>query len=158
MAIIRWKPFNVGQFLSEDFPEFRVPTLASSLATDVYEKGGKIVAEMNLPGIDPETLDIVVEDNYIHITGSREEDQEEKGKNYYYKEIQRGSFERTVRLPSNVKKDKAEAIFEDGVLKIEVPKVEERKTQVRIKANKKSAAKVTGKRPVTRARKADTKK
>ncbi len=158
MAIIRWKPFNVGQFLSEDFPDLRVPTLASSLATDVYEKNGKIITEMNLPGIDPETLDIVVEDNYIHITGSREEDREEKGKNYYYKEIQRGSFERTVRLPSNVKKDKAEAMFEDGVLKIEVPKVEERKTQVKIKAGKKPSARITKKLPATRTKKISKKK
>jgi HSP20 family protein len=126
MAIIRWRPFAVGQFLTEDFPTIRLPKIGGDLAVDVYEKDKNIIAEMDLPGINPESLDITVEENYIRISGSREEKKEKEDKNYYHKEIQRGSFERTVRLPSNVKKEKAEAVFEDGTLRITIPKLEEK--------------------------------
>ena len=147
MAIIRWKPFNVGQFLSEDFPELRIPRLATSLAADVYEEDNKVMVEMDLAGIDPESLDITVEDNYVHIAGSREESKEEEKKNYYYKEIQRGSFERTIRLPANVKKEKAEATFEDGILQVAIPKIEEKKTIIRVAAKKRPAERIKSVKP-----------
>lgn len=153
MAIIRWKPLNVGQFLTEDFPELRVPTLATSLATDVYEKDSQVVVEMNLPGVNPDSLDIIVEDNYVHITGNREETKEEEHKNYYYKEIQRGSFERTVRLPAPIKKEKTEASFEDGILTITLPKLEEKITKVKVSTRKKPAKKIEKKPRTIRKRK-----
>lgn len=145
MAIIRWRPFDVGQFLTEDMPTIKVPRFIGDLAVDVYEKKGNVVAEMGLPNIDPKSLDITVEDNYVRIAGSREETKEEEKKNYYYKEIQRGNFERTVRLPVPVMKEKAEAVYEDGMLTITIPKIEERKAKVKIKSQKKPAVKVARK-------------
>ena len=152
MAIIRWRPFNVGQFLTEDFPELRVPHFAAGLAADVYEESKNIVVEMDLAGVNPETLDITVEDNYVHITGNREKIKEEEKKNYYYKEIQRGSFERTVRLPANVRKDKTEATFEDGILHIAIPKAEEKSAKIKVVAKKKPAEKITSAETTPRAK------
>jgi len=142
MAIIRWRPFDVGQFLAEDFPTLRLPKFGSDLAVDVYEKGKNIMVEMDLPGIETESLDITVEDNYVKIAGSREEEKEEQDKNYYYKEIQRGSFERAVRFPSVVQKEKAEANFEGGILTISIPKIVEKKTKVKVESKKKPTIKV----------------
>ncbi|RJO61926.1 Hsp20/alpha crystallin family protein [candidate division WS5 bacterium] len=150
MAIIRWRPFDVGQFLTEDMPTIKVPRFIGDLAVDVYEKGGNVVAEMGLPNIDPKSLNITVEDSYIRIAGHREETKEEEKKNYYYKEIQRGSFERTVRLPVPVKKEKADAKYEDGMLTITIPKIEEKKAKVKIKSKKKPALKVARKSPARR--------
>jgi len=111
--------------------------LGLNLAVDVYEEGKNIVAEMQLPGIDPEKVNISVEDGYLVVSGSREEEKEKKEKHYYSKEIRRGSFERAVRLPSAVVADKAEATYENGVLKVTVPKKEEQKGKVHVKVAKK---------------------
>lgn len=97
------------------------------LAVDIYEEDDKIIAEMNLPGIDPEDIDIAVEDGYLKIAGSREETKEEKDeeRDYYSKEIKRGSFRRMIALPEHVDEDEAKAEYADGVLQISFPKKEE---------------------------------
>jgi HSP20 family protein len=124
MAIIRWEPFRM-----EDFPEFRLPRFGSDMAVDVYEKGNNVVAEMNLPGVDPNEIDIDIEDDYVQVTGQREEKVENADADYYYQEIQRGSFERTFRLPTKVEPMGANADFEDGVLTITMPIAQGKQTQ-----------------------------
>jgi HSP20 family protein len=139
MALIRWEPFrDIDPFFDEDFfsPLKSLSKIGWDLASDVYEKNGNFVVEMNLPGIDPEKLDISVKDNYLRVSGSREEEKEQKGKNYYSKEIKRGSFERTVRLPGAVKKDAAEAGYHDGVLQVTIPKEEAQKSEIKVKVKK----------------------
>ncbi|OGZ41748.1 MAG: hypothetical protein A3C80_02955 [Candidatus Ryanbacteria bacterium RIFCSPHIGHO2_02_FULL_45_43] len=138
MAIIPWDPFrDMDRFFDESFSLIPMTKLGLNLAVDVYEEGKNIVAEMQLPGIDPEKVNISVEDGYLVVSGSREEEKEKKEKHYYSKEIRRGSFERAVRLPSAVVADKAEATYENGVLKVTVPKKEEQKGKVHVKVAKK---------------------
>lgn len=138
--LFRWKPFRgIDKFLDEDIPVFSSNILSKfgfDLATDVYEKDGNIVTEMNIPGIDPEKVEISVEDNYLKISGSREEEKETEEKDYYSKEIKRGSFTRTVALPASVKKEKAEAEYKDGLLKIVIPKDEKKEGTVKVKVKK----------------------
>lgn len=107
----------------DNFP--LVSKLGGDLAVDIYEKDNNIIAEMNLPGINPDNIEVSVEDNYLKISGSREESKEEKKKHYYSKEIRRGSFERVVRLPSSVQRDKVLAEFKNGELTITLPKSKE---------------------------------
>src|SRR3989338_1941118 len=127
-----WRPFG-ERFFDEDFPVVTLPKLGWDLAVDVYEKDGNVIAEMNLPGIDPDKIDISVEDDYLRVSGSREEKKETKEEEYYSKEIKRGSFERTVKLSHAVKKDKADATYKDGVLKITIPKDEKKEGTVKVK-------------------------
>jgi HSP20 family protein len=150
MALAKWRPFNGltrffdedfpsiswKPFFNEDFPAISLPKFGWDLAVDVYEKNGNAIAEMNLPGIDPDKIEISVEDDYLTVKGSREEKKETEEKDYYSKEIKRGSFERTVKLPFSVKKDKADAEYKDGVLKIVFPKDEvkgEEKIKIKVK-------------------------
>lgn len=123
MKIIKWNPFN-GKSLFEDEFLFNFPTskIGWDLAVDVYEKNGNIIAEMNIPGVEPQKIDISIEGDILRLSGSREEEKETKDKNYYSKEIQRGSFERIIQLPSTVIAEKAEAQYKEGVLKITMPK------------------------------------
>ncbi len=124
MSLIKWEPFfgDIDRFF-EDLPAPAGSKFGWDLAIDVYEKDNKVIAEMNLPGIDPERLNVSVEDNYLRISGSREESKEEKDKHYYSKEIRRGSFERAVRLPSVVEKDKVDAEYANGMLRVTMPKL-----------------------------------
>lgn len=138
MTLTKWKPFNgLTRFFDEDFPVVTLPKFGWDLAVDLYEKEGKVIAEMNLPGIDAENIDITIEDNYLKISGTREEKKEIDEKDYYSKEIRRGSFERTVELPTVVRSDKAEAEYKEGVLRVILPKDETRRDdKIKIKVKK----------------------
>ena len=133
--LFSWIPFG-ERFFSEDFPVATPPKFGWDLAIDVYEKDGNVIAEMNVPGIDPEKVEIAIEDNYLKVSGAREEKKETEEKDYYSKEIKRGSFTRTVALPASVKKDKAEAEYKDGILKIVIPKDEKKDGTVKVKVKK----------------------
>lgn len=122
MAIIKWEPFaEVDRF----FEDFTIPTfknLGTDLAVDVYEEGENVMAKMNVPGVDPDKINVSVEDNLLRVSGAHEEEKEEKKKHYYHKEIKKGSFERVVSLPQPIQKDKVSAEYKNGALTITLPK------------------------------------
>lgn len=125
MALIKWEPFGEIDRFFEDLPSAVFPKMGWDLAVDIYEKDGNLMAEMNLPGVDPDKIDVSVEGGRLHISGSREESKEEKQKQYYSREIRRGSFERVVRLPSAVQEDKVKAEYRNGELLVTMPKAPE---------------------------------
>jgi HSP20 family protein len=137
MSLIKWEPFDDFDRIFRDLS--LSPSLKMSnfdLACDVYEDDANLVAEMNLPGLDGENIDVEVEDNHLRISGRREEVQEKKEKSHYAKEIRRGSFERAIPLPNAVKPDQVEAEYANGVLKITMPKkegIESNKIEVKVK-------------------------
>jgi HSP20 family protein len=145
MAIIRWDPFrDVERFFEPNVSAWK-SSRAWDLAADVYEEGNNIVAEVQLPGIEPESTEISLENNMLYISGSREQVKERKEENYYYHEIQRGSFSRTIPLPTEVKAEEAEANFENGVLRVTVPKEQqEEHKRVTIPIKKVQTKKETG--------------
>lgn len=122
MALIKWEPFGEIDRFFEDLPSAVFPKMGWDLAVDIYEKDGNLMAEMNLPGVNPDKIDVSVEGNHLRISGSREESKEEKQKQYYSKEIRRGSFERLVRLPAEVQKDQVKAEYKNGELLVMMPK------------------------------------
>lgn len=139
MSLIKWEPF--GGEIDRFFDERRFPSLirpmSFDLAVDVYEEKGNVIAKMSLPGLKAEEVDVSIEDNMLTVSGRREDEKETKGKEYYSKEIRRGSFSRTVTLPTSVTADKAVARFEDGILMITVPAVEGAKEKaVKVKISK----------------------
>ena len=124
MSLIKWEPFDDFERLFREHPlmSTRNSQAGFDMAVDVYEDGNDIVAEMNVPGLKAEDIDIEVEDTYLRIAGRREEIEEKKKKNHYTKEIRRGSFERVVQLPHTVEQEKVTAEYKNGVLKIKMPK------------------------------------
>jgi HSP20 family protein len=113
------RPFGERPWLADD---------AGTLALDIYENDDNLVVETSLPGISPDEVDISVAGNSLTIKGEtkRGEEKEENGK-YHYRERRYGSFQRTVSLPVEVNADEAAATFENGLLKLSLPKVEEAK-------------------------------
>ena len=139
MSLIKWEPFDEFDRLFRDMslaPMLRGNQPGLDLAVDVYEDGSNLVAEMNLPGLEADKIDVEVENNYLRIAGRREEVQEKKEKNHYAKEIRRGSFERVVALPDEVEQGSVSAQYQNGVLKVTMPKrqkPEEKKVKVEVK-------------------------
>jgi len=137
MPVIKWKPFHGIEEFFEEFPfsSFHVHTW--DLAINVYEDKDSVIVEMHIPGIDLDKIDIKAEDNYLCISGSREEKEKIKDKHYYYKEIKYGSFERVIELPCPVIGEKTKAEFKDGVLKVTLPKQKKNTKTSNIKITKK---------------------
>lgn len=106
---------------------------------DMYEEGDSVVVKIKAPGFKDSDIDISYEDGRLCITGKMEKEEEEKDKKrkYYRKEIRSQSFTRTIDLPVRVKAENAEAKFDNGVLKLILPKAEESKPKkITIKTGK----------------------
>jgi HSP20 family protein len=139
--IIKWTPFlepfeEMDKMFSDFLPATRGTQSGYIPSVDMYEDQGNVIVEAQLAGIDPEKVDIAIENDVLTIKGESEKKSEVEDKNYYRKEIRRGSFFRSIPLPAHVVGDQASAIAEDGVLKISIPKAPEalpKKIQIQTK-------------------------
>ncbi len=137
MSLIRWDPFDDLASLRESmdklFEEFttRRPRAATPAvwppAVEVYETDGDIVVRAELPGIDPKNVNIQVADDTLTIKAEAKAEQEEKGRNYYMRELRYGSFVRALTLPSSAQGELAKASYKNGILEIRIPKSERAK-------------------------------
>ncbi len=137
MSLIRWDPFDDLASLRESmdklFEEFttRRPRAATPAvwppAVEVFETDGDVVVRAELPGIDPKNVDIQVHDDTLTIKGEAKADHEDKGRNYYVRELRYGSFVRSLALPSGAQGELAKASYKNGILEIRVPKSERAK-------------------------------
>jgi HSP20 family protein len=104
------------------------------LALDIYMTPDSLVVEAALPGVKPGDVDISVLGETLTIKASTSQQQSHDADGYSYREIRRGAFSRTVTLPGGLKADAATASFENGLLRLSIPKAEETKPrQIQIK-------------------------
>lgn len=141
MAIIPWKPFrDIDEFFGDDDLFSLVPMRESrEPSMDLWETDKEVVAELNIPGVNPDDLEVSVEDGVLRVRGETEEKKEEKDEDrgYWRHEIRKGAFERATRLPAPVNDDKVQASYESGVLKVVMPKKESSSKKKTIKVKKK---------------------
>ncbi len=78
-----------------------------------------------LPGMDEKNIEVKLSNGSLTIRGEKQEDKEEKKKDYFVQERRFGSFERTFGLPEGVDREKIEASFKKGVLTVKMPKTPE---------------------------------
>jgi HSP20 family protein len=98
---------------------------AWALALDVAETEDSFLVKASIPGINPEDLEITLTDNVLTIKGEIEESTELEEAQWHMRERRFGSFQRSITLPTPVDANAIEATYEDGVLSLNVPKVEE---------------------------------
>jgi len=95
-------------------------------SVDVQEDANEITVAAELPGVNPQDVNVTVENGVLTISGEKNEEREE-GKadsNYHMVERRYGRFERSFSLPSTVEADSVKASYENGVLRIKLPKTE----------------------------------
>lgn len=92
------------------------------LAGDVSDDGRQIVVRLELPGVDREDCEIVVDGAMLYIRGEKRHDVEHIGNSYYARQCAYGSFQRAIALPHGVDASQAEASFRKGVLTVKLPK------------------------------------
>lgn len=103
------------------------------LPVDAYSTPEELVIMASVPGVDPESVDITIEGDTLTIRGERRQPEEDV--DYVIQERRFGPFSRTLTLNVSVQAEKAEAVFEHGVLKLTVPKAEEVKPrQIKVKS------------------------
>ena len=155
MAIVPRRPFwDLDRWFEEEWPEewewpeFRFPRIIPELPSirtprmDIYESDGDVIAEVELPGVDPKNIEIEVRDKMLKVEAKTEEKKEEKKKGYYRKEIAAGYYKRIVPLPAEVIGEKATATYKGGMLKIVIPKAKPKKEEKKgVKVKVKSAKK-----------------
>lgn len=108
--------FDVMPFWSR---ESKWPAAPAVDFTDT-EKAYEITAD--LPGIDEKNVEVKVANGVLTIKGEKQEEKEEKKKDYYLRERNYGAFERAFQVPDGVDTDKIEASFKKGVLTVTLPK------------------------------------
>jgi len=108
---------------------------AWSPTVDIYENKDQIVLEAELPGMKPEDVNISVENNVLTIQGERKFEKKDEKDNFHRVERSYGSFTRSFTLPPTVSSEAADAVFENGILRLTLAKREEAKPRkIQIKA------------------------
>ncbi|MCL7049182.1 hypothetical protein MKW94_023953 [Papaver nudicaule] len=134
-----WDPFqgfpfsNTSSVLS--FPSSEISKETSQLANtriDWKETPEAHIFRADLPGINKEEVKVEVEEGRVlQISGERSKEKEEKNDKWHRVERSSGKFLRRFRLPENAKFDQVKASMENGVLTVTVPKVEEKKPEIK---------------------------
>jgi HSP20 family protein len=101
---------------------------------DIYETENELVVKADLPDVNPQDLDIRVENNILTIRGERKFDSKVNADNYLRIERSYGSFSRSFSLANSVKSEAIKADYQNGVLTLSIPKREEAKPK-QIKVN-----------------------
>ena len=113
--------FNVGALADEGRAELWYPSV------DMFDNDGALVIKAELPGLSKDDIDVNIEDGKLTLSGERKSENEVAEDQYYRRERTYGKFVRAFALPADVDPDKIAAEFKDGVLKIEIPKPEDKK-------------------------------
>ena len=133
MAIVKrtprtlMSPFRWG--LTDWFDPLSVTSDVWGLAGDTgfypnmegYRKGDEFHVRAELPGVNPKDVDISVDDIHLCIKGVRSQPETLKDADYYFEEMNYGSFERCFHIPRDVDVQKMHAKYENGLLDISIP-------------------------------------
>jgi HSP20 family protein len=104
-----------------------LPAKAEALwepALDLSETDREVIVRLEVPGFHKENLDVKFENELLTISGHREFRNEMKGEEFLWTEREEGRFVRTLRIPSMVDPVKVEALYENGLLTVKLPKVD----------------------------------
>jgi HSP20 family protein len=143
MAIIRWDPFREMTQVQSQFNRLMDQMWGNGRqeswlpAVDVFDNNDAVVIKAELAGMDPDDIQIEVEDNVLTIKGERRFEEKVDDERYYRVERRYGSFQRSLALPQGVRPDEIQAGYDDGILTVTVPKAEEEKPKkIEVKAKK----------------------
>lgn len=154
-SIVRWTPFeemvSLREAMDRLFDESFVRSYRSNAGTngsvamarlpiDLYETDDQLTLKARLAGINPEDVDITIEDGDLVIKAELRSDaalDEAKDWSWYRHELYHGAVGRRISLPTLVQSDKVEATFRNGELTLVLPKAEEVKPRsIQVKATK----------------------
>lgn len=119
-ALLNW-PQRMWSQLMRDVP-----------SVEVADAGETVVVRVELPGIDPDDVDVDVAPSHVVIRGEIRRDESEDQQGVYHTERRYGRFQRTIPLPEPVDSDGAEASFRNGLLEIRLPRASHGRRRLKI--------------------------
>ena len=141
MSIVRYDPFRDLRTLQEEvnrlfstnltraFDDEGIGRGAWAPSVDIYENKDQIVLEAELPGMKQDDFDLSIENNVITLRGERKFEKTEESDNYHRVERSYGAFTRSFTLPQTVSAEGATAEYNNGVLRVTLPKREDTKAR-----------------------------
>ena len=141
MSIVRYDPFRDLRTLQDEVNRLFSSNFARSFddegiargawnpSVDIYENKDQIVLEAELPGMKREDFDLTIENNVLTLRGERRFEKKSDGDNFHRVERSYGSFSRSFTLPQSVTAEGATADYNNGVLRVTLPKRKEVKAR-----------------------------
>jgi len=135
MTLIKYEPFkelenfdDKIQSLLNSFPEFNSEYEESfNPKIDISEDEKNIYVDSELPGIKKNDIKISLNDNILTISGEKKSERNENNISFFRTERTYGSFSRSFTIPGEINPDTIDAKFEDGILKMVIEKLKEKK-------------------------------
>lgn len=126
--VVRWTPVNPANLFNEFDRLFERPSARTasewSIALDVAETEAAYLVKATVPGINPDDVEITLEDDVLSLKGELQRDEEVEEAKYHVRERRFGAFSRSIRFPTAVNGDAVEATYSNGVLSLNIPKAE----------------------------------
>ena len=141
MNIVKYDPFRELRSLQDEMTRLFTGVMPASgnreemahgswiPSVDIYEDKERLILEADLPGMTRDDFELSVENNVITLRGERKFEKKTDGENYHRVERSYGAFTRSFTLPQTVTADGATADFENGILRVSLPKREETKAR-----------------------------
>ncbi|MCX7724654.1 MAG: Hsp20/alpha crystallin family protein [Thermodesulfovibrio sp.] len=140
MSIVKWSPLKEIEEIRKEmdrlFEEFLSPIRRRRAVSpegvispnvDIFERGGEIVIQVELPGVSKEDLDLTITDDRLIIKGEIKKPEGISEEDYILNERNYGTFSRTVNLPPDIDKSSVKATLRNGLLEIVILRKEESK-------------------------------
>lgn len=121
----QFSDFFGSDVFHDDF--FNQPVLKWLPAVNIRESQSQFLVELSAPGLTKSDFKVEVNEDVLSIEANKEEEKSEKNERYTRKEFLTSSFMRSFRLPQSIKEDAIDAKYENGILKLVLPKREESK-------------------------------
>lgn len=135
--LTEYDPFETLFDLREDFDKmfrnfasgFASPDVSRTMfpLMDIKERKNEILVEAEVPGLDKKDINISLKKDELVIQGEKKEEEKKEGESFLRVERSYGKFRRSIKLPSNIKSEDIKADYNNGVLRIHLPKTEEEK-------------------------------
>jgi len=115
---------EMDRLFNQTFADVVRPLAGGYPAVNIWTNAEGAVVTAELPGLDPDDMDIAVVGETLNLSGERKPEEVGEGVKYHRQERGYGKFTRAITLPFHVEADKVEAVFEKGVLHIYLPRAE----------------------------------
>jgi HSP20 family protein len=138
MALIRWQPFREIETLRRQFDELFEELAGSSRESEMtwtplvelQDRDENLVLRAKLPGLEAKDIDVQVTRDAVSISGEHRSENKVEEKGYFRSEFRYGKFQRLIPLPVHIQNERVQADFQNGVLTLTLPKVEEAQRRV----------------------------
>lgn len=122
-----WDPWSEFDRMQRALSRLITPSTVEFPPVNVWASEEEAIITTEIPGVDPDSIDISVAGESVTIRGSREPEKLSEGETYHRRERWSGQFTKTIDMPFTIEKSKVEATFSKGILTIIAPRAEEEK-------------------------------